>query len=35
LPYVFVLDEQKRLSGYGRVDEIPALIAGIGRKELR
>jgi len=35
LPFALVLDEQKRLSGYGRVDEIPALIAGIGRKELR
>ncbi|MBI5693187.1 MAG: hypothetical protein HZC55_24180 [Verrucomicrobia bacterium] len=34
LPYVFVLDEQRRLSGYGRVDEIPALIAGIGRPVL-
>lgn len=34
LPYVFVLDEKKQLSGYGRIDEIPALIAGIGRRAL-
>jgi hypothetical protein len=31
LPYVFVLDEKQQLSGYGRIDEIPALISGIGR----
>jgi hypothetical protein len=31
LPYVFVLDEQKRLSGYGRPDEIPALMKGTTR----
>ncbi len=34
LPYVFVLDDQQRLSGYGRIDEIPALLAGIGRPAL-
>ena len=34
LPYAFVLDEQKRLSGFGRIDEIPALLAGIGRPVL-
>ena len=34
LPYVFVLDEKKQLSAYGRIDEIPALIAGIGRPAL-
>ncbi len=34
LPYAFVLDEQKRLSGYGRVEEIPDLIAGIGRRAM-
>jgi len=34
LPYVFVLDEKKQLSGYGRIDEIPALLAGIGRPAL-
>jgi len=31
LPYAFVLDERQRVSGYGRVSEIPALLAGIGR----
>lgn len=31
LPYVFVFDGKKQLSGYGHVDEIPALIKGIGR----
>jgi hypothetical protein len=34
LPYVFVLDEAKQLSGYGRIHEIPALLAGIGRPAL-
>jgi hypothetical protein len=34
LPCVFVLDEKKQLSGYGRVDEVPALLAGIGRRAL-
>ncbi len=34
LPYVLVLDERRRLSGYGRVEEIPALLAGIGRRLL-
>lgn len=34
LPCAFVFDEQKRLSGYGRIDEIPSLIAGIGRPAL-
>lgn len=34
LPWALVLDEQTRLSGYGRIDEIPALLAGIGRKRL-
>ena len=34
LPCVFVLDEKKQLSGYGRIDEIPALMAGIGRPVL-
>ncbi len=34
LPYVYVLDEHRRLSGYGRLDEIPALLAGIGRPAL-
>jgi hypothetical protein len=31
LPYAFVLDERQRVSGYGRLSEIPALLAGIGR----
>jgi hypothetical protein len=31
LPYAFVLDERQRVSGYGRVSEIPALLEGIGR----
>jgi hypothetical protein len=31
LPYAFVVDEKKYLSSYGRVDEIPALLAGINR----
>ncbi len=31
LPYVFVFDEKRQLSGYGHFDEIPALIKGIGR----
>jgi hypothetical protein len=31
LPYAFVLDERQRVSGYGRLGEIPALLAGIGR----
>ena len=34
LPYVFVLDEKKNLSAYGRIDELPALFAGIGRPAL-
>jgi hypothetical protein len=34
LPYAFVLDEAKQLSGYGRIHEIPALLAGIGRPAL-
>jgi hypothetical protein len=31
LPYAFVLDERQRVSGYGRLSEIPSLLAGIGR----
>lgn len=34
LPYAYVLDDRQRLSGYGRIDEIPALLAGIGRPAL-
>ena len=34
LPYAFVLDERQRVSGYGRLSEIPALLAGIGRPVL-
>ena len=31
LPYVLVLDENKNLSGYGRIDELPWLLAGTNR----
>ncbi len=31
LPVVFVLDEKKQLSGYGRIDELPWLLAGTNR----
>jgi hypothetical protein len=31
LPYALVLDERLRVSGYGRLSEIPSLLAGIGR----
>jgi hypothetical protein len=31
LPFVCVLDDQKNLNAFGRVDEIPALLAGINR----
>lgn len=31
LPYAFVLDERQRVSGYGRLSDIPDLLAGIGR----
>lgn len=34
LPYAYVLDDRQRLSAYGRIDEIPALIKGIGRPVL-
>jgi hypothetical protein len=34
LPYAFVLDDQARLSGYGGLEEISQLIAGIGRRIL-
>ena len=31
LPFVCVLDDKKNLNAFGRVDEIPALLAGINR----
>ncbi len=31
LPAVFVLDEAKKLSAYGRIDQMPWLFTGIGR----
>lgn len=31
LPFVCVLDDKKHLNAFGRVDEIPALLAGINR----
>lgn len=31
LPFVCVLDDQKHLNAFGRVDEIPALLAGLNR----
>ena len=31
LPFVCVLDEKKQLNAFGRVDELPALLAGINR----
>ena len=31
LPFVLVLDEKKQLSGYGRLDELPWLLAGTNR----
>ena len=31
LPFVCVLDDRKRLNAFGRIDEIPALLAGINR----
>lgn len=34
LPYVVVLDDRMRVSGYGRIEEIPDLLAGIGRPVL-
>ena len=34
LPYVFVLDDRRRVSGYGRLDDLPHLFAGIGRPAL-
>ncbi len=34
LPCVYVLDDQTRLSGFGRIDELSSLLAGIGRPAL-
>ena len=31
LPFVCVLDEKRQLNAFGRVDELPALLAGINR----
>ena len=31
LPFVCVLDDKKNLNAFGRIDEIPALLAGINR----
>lgn len=31
LPFVCVVDDRKRLNAFGRIDEIPALLAGINR----
>ena len=34
LPAVFVLDEAKKLSAYGRIDQLPWLLSGTGRPVL-